>query len=291
MTKVSVFQYTTITGRFDHNIARMQHELRNAADNGVELCVFPEYFMSGIIRSREEILRAADRAKGGIKQLCDIARECHMQIIPGSYPVLEDGVCYNETCFIDQTGRVVSTHRKRNLWINERDQLSPGFGPIRVFDSVLGKTTMLICWDLMDRRLFEQAVATGSEWIVCVSLWSTNQPKHLRKLRGGPSQPYPGYSDAKLLDALLATRALEYNIGIVFCNVGGHHEYIEDGERDVARSAGRSQVVVPLLRSYGKITSRQEQSLTVDIPDISTTIKDCERFYGRREDVIYTGGC
>ncbi|MDO8638847.1 MAG: hypothetical protein Q7R43_04685, partial [Candidatus Daviesbacteria bacterium] len=188
--------------------------------------------------------------------------------------------------YINHQGQIINQTKKTNLWLSERSDYAPSNNPPRCFKSTLGKTLLIICWDIMDHKLFEIAIKQGARWVIIISLWSINQSSDLVKERGKPLKMYPNNIDSKIIDSLINSRVNEYNIGIIFCNFAKTLRY--QGKytlSDIAISAGHTQIVSPLFQILKKINSRKEGILIHDIPDIKELIRDHEIFYGRREDI------
>ncbi len=165
------------------------------------------------------------------------------------------------------------------------EEYYPSIEAPKVFTTPLGKTLLIICWDLLDHRLFESAVKQGVQWIIDIAFWSVNQSNDLSCERGKSPRKYRKYSDSQIIDALIKTRVTEYNLGVIFCNFGKTHAYAGRRGTDKAISAGRSQLLSPLHEIQKKIGHRKEQVLICDIADIKPLIRDNEIFYGRREDI------
>ena len=103
-----------------------------------------------------------------------------------------------------------------------------------------------------------------------------------------------GFSDSKLIDSIIQARCNEYNIGIIFCNFAGTSFYIgNNGKKQKAVSANRTQIATQFNKFSQKITNRKEKIVIVNIPVLTEQIKDHEIYYGRREDVVkeYPYGC
>ncbi len=173
------------------------------------------------------------------------------------------------------------------MWLAEREDYDINPNPPKCFTSILGKTMQIICWDMMNHRLFEEAIKQDVKWIINTSLWSVNQTKDMQKKRGKTKNTY-NLSQRKLerLNSIIETRSTEYNLGMIFCNIGGIHKYIAlDGKIQDAKSVGCSQIIAPLdgVRLIAK--NRKEQILICNVSEVKDYISDHEILYGRREDI------
>ena len=261
--------------------------VKKNVEEGAKLCIFPEDFLYGVIRGHDDIIDAGKKYNEWLYKFKDLAKKYHVDIIPGSFPRYSNNNTYNSTVYIDKSGKILTSYSKNNLWLSERREYTPFLKAPTVFDSILGETAIIICWDIFDHTLFRTAVKNGAKWIIILSFWSVNQSKDLSLERGSPSKSYGRSSDPQFLDHLILSRATEYNVGIIFCNYAGTHQYKGQLGIQTAISANRSQVVDSHERVYGRLSNRKAATLIceIDNDDIAQGIKDFEITYGRREDV------
>lgn len=287
--RIALCQLTPLVNQPEKNLVKMKSAVRKCSKSGVKLCIFPEDFLYGILRGKDNIKEAGEKFQFWTNAFCELAKKYRIDLIPGSLPLSEKGNLYNTTVYINSKGKVVNKYRKTNLWLSERfDYRSSPYRP-KSFQSFLGKTMIIICWDLMNHQLFESAVKQNVDWIIVISLWSTNQSNDLAKERGRPKNKYPGNMDSSLIDSMIRARVYEYNLGIIFCNFAKTLKYEgENSSFEFAFSAGRTQVVVPLIGVVKKLNNKQENILISDLPDIKEYIKDYEILYGRRNDIKKT---
>ncbi len=287
--KVALNQLLPKAGHPEINFRAMEQSIKQSVEAGAELCIFPEDFLYGVLRQPSDLRKAGESFEQWVGRFCALAKHNNIDLIPGTLP-RRDKRLFNTAVYIDKNGAELSRYSKHNLWLSERDEYSPSLEPALVFQSILGKTALIICWDMMDHRLFESAVRQGAEWIICVSFWSINQAEDLARKRGtAGNKRYSGFSDSALLDVLIPTRALEYNVGLLFCNFGGAHEYPGRlGIPQKAISAGRSQIVMPYKQQNAVLRKRSQATLVfdLDLQVAAQTLKDTEIWYGRREDIV-----
>jgi len=285
-TAVALCQLNPVSKKPEINFKKVESVLATYEGKNISLFVFPEYFLYGILRVKKDLRVAGKNFRFWVKRFCSLARKYDLDLVPGSFPLFKKGKLYNTTVYIDRKGNVLNQYSKTNLWLSEREDYDINPDPPKVFNSILGKTVQIICWDLMDHHLFEEAVRLKAEWMINVSLWTTNQTGDLMRKRGRAKKRYPISQSSKSLDSIIETRSTEYNIGIVFCNIGGSHNYITlDQSTEQARSAGSTQIVAPLDCVRKIVKNRKEQVLICKVPKIKNHLSDHEIFYGRREDV------
>lgn len=285
--KIALCQLNPTANEPEKNFSTIKQIIKKYSKEKVALYIFPEDFLNGVLRSREEILTAGKMYKYWINKICSLAKEYNVNIVPGSFPLLKHQKLFNTTIYVNGKGKILNQYSKTNLWLSERKEYSQGNRNLKCFDSILGKTIQIICWDLMDHKLFEQGIKQDVEWIINTSLWCVNQSDDLVKQRGKTKNKYNlPYKNSERLNSIIETRVAEYNVGLIFCNIGGKHKYIgEDNNNQYAKSAGSTQILAPLDGIRKKVNSRKEQILICNIPEIKEYISDHEIFYGRREDI------
>ena len=286
-TPIALCQLSPLSGRPEDNFNKIEQIIKKHSSQRILLFIFPEDFLYGILRDRNEILEAGKKFSFWINRFSALAVKYNTDIIPGSFPLFEKGKLFNTTVYINKKSQVLNQYSKTNLWLSEREDYSISKNPPKCFNSVLGKTVQIICWDLMDHKLFEEAVRQGAEWVIIVSLWSLDQSRDLSRIRGKTKNIYKlPIRKSERLDSIIETRSIEYDLGMIFCNIGGDHSYIAlDKMEQLARSAGSTQIIVPLAGIKKSVKNRKEQILICDVPKIKEYISDHEIFYGRREDI------
>lgn len=284
-TTITINQLLPLANKPAVNFKVMQETIIKNSAEGSTLSIFPEDFLYGVLRSYSELHDAGQQFESWIKKFCELAKKYRTAIIPGTLPSIKNGEIHNSTVYIDKTGTVVAMYSKNNLWLSERGEYKPSLQLPKVFDSVLGKTAIIICWDIFDSRLFKHAIKQDAEWIIVLAFWSTNQSKDMAMSRGIVKNHYSGFSDSKMLDSLIQSRVAEYNIGLIFCNFAGKHDYTGITGPQRAISANRSQVVTPYLNVQYRASNRKEVSLKCRLDSITQSIKDFETHYGRRLDI------
>lgn len=272
------------------NFKTIENTVARNKNDGALLSIFPEDFLYGVLRDNDDLISAGKKFNAWVKKLQALAVKYKIDIVPGSFPQYKDRQIYNSTVYVDASGKVKTTYSKHNLWLAEREEYSPGGRMPQVFDSVLGKTAVIICWDILDHQLFRSAVADEVEWIVCLSFWSTNQSEDMALKRGMTNKEHWRYSDSLFLSDLVPTRSVEYGVGMVFVNFAGIHPYIGmRGTSQHSRSAGRTQITTPRRQQFHTLNHRRPETLLADI-DMSRSkkeLRDAEIGYGRHEDIVH----
>ncbi|KAE8375277.1 carbon-nitrogen hydrolase [Aspergillus bertholletiae] len=275
MVKIALIQLHPEPHKIESNHARAVEYIRKAAKAGAMLAVLPEFHLADFHPTHDESVRrrCADY-QTHLATYCALARECNINIVPGSLAELREdpattGVerLFNVAYFIDNTGRVCGRYEKRNLWIPEREFVDRGTAEHVAFDTPLGKVGLLICWDLAFPEAFRELVRQGARMIVVPAYWKMDDAGEVGRRRNPESERV-------FVDAAVVSRAFENTAAVVFCNVGGA---VEEGY------AGASQVAMPLLGCAGRVEGCEEGMNIVEV-DMGV-LDEAEGVYKVREDL------
>lgn len=168
---------------FDAYAAKQDHWAARAAAQGAGLLVFPEYgrmelaALEGpaIAGDLAASLRAVDRHTARANDLvARLARKYRLHVLAASGPVFDgrDRPVNRATLFgpkgvIGHQDKQVMTRFERETW-----DVGPG-GPLRVFDTALGKIGILICYDAEFPLLGRALAEAGAEILLVPSCTDT----------------------------------------------------------------------------------------------------------------------
>ncbi|KAJ6437810.1 carbon-nitrogen hydrolase [Purpureocillium lavendulum] len=196
--KVAIIQLYAEPVNPAKNYERAEAFIRQAAAQGAQLAVLPEYHLSGWAPERPGFVATSRVAADYLARYRALARELRVAIVPGTIlePVDEEGgggggagAAEGEgdggkgsgkgsgmlitAYFIGPDGAVLARYRKKNLWHPERAHLVPdAASPHAAFDTPWGfRAGMLVCWDLAFPEAFRELVADGARVIVVPSFW------------------------------------------------------------------------------------------------------------------------
>ncbi|KAB8073775.1 hydrolase, carbon-nitrogen family [Aspergillus leporis] len=261
--------------------------IRKAAAQGAELAVLPEYHLTGFAPSSPLYLHQTNPhiTKKYLQAYQSLAQELNICLVPGT--IVEDHtppastssnqeqdqdrsqkpVLYNTAYFISNTGEILSSYKKKNIWHPERPYLtSSGHDPHQVIDTPLGKVGLLICWDLAFPEAFRELIAAGAGLIIVPTYWT--------KYDASPALLARNLDCERLfLEATLTARCFENTCGVVFANVAGGEE---EG------FLGLSRVTMPGVGVVGGL-GREEGVCVVDV-DMGL-LAEAEENYRVREDL------
>jgi predicted amidohydrolase len=158
--------------------AKIERWVAQGAATGAELLVFPEYaaieqaaaFGPEIYNDLQATLsRIAGTAGERIALHLRLAREHSVHILAGSGPVKKsDGRFVNAAQLVTPDG-LVGEQEKIIMTPFERDWGISGGGPLRVFDTALGKIAVAICYDSEFPLLVRAQAEAGAEVVLVPS--------------------------------------------------------------------------------------------------------------------------
>ncbi|RMZ81072.1 hypothetical protein DV738_g2358, partial [Chaetothyriales sp. CBS 135597] len=274
------------------NFAAAEQHIREAAAQGADLAVLPEFHLTGVADDPKFAV-LADKADEYLQKYQALAKGLKINIVPGSLLApgpprrADDGSSkpglLNIASFISSSGEVLGSYTKVNLWIPERPHILSGPqaqksapptsspDPLHsVFDTPLGRVGMLICWDLAFPEAFRSLILQGAQIIIIPSFWLLSDMSK-------EGRQYNPESEALFVKSALVSRAFENTCCIIFVNAGGPKE---EGW------AGISRVTLPIV---GTLPGAFEDSTPgLKIVDIDTSLCDvAESAYKIRQDLAH----
>jgi 5-aminopentanamidase len=153
----------------DRAIAKMR-ELKN---EGVELLVLPEAYLTGYcVECREDAQQIALRSPGtheALVALQEAVDELDMLLVVG-YAENRGGALYNAASLLEP-GSPIRTYRKTHLPDLGYDKFVHAGEEMGVFDTRLGRIGILICFDLRAPETARVLALQGAELIVLPTNW------------------------------------------------------------------------------------------------------------------------
>lgn len=265
------------------NFKRAQKYFEIAHENNCDFIIFPEKF-NGIITILEYDDYEVRRFIKNIQRLCE---KYKIYCIAGSVIIKDGDYHYNRSYLIGRYGNIIGHYDKVALYASERKWLKKGYS-LPVFETEFGKIGIQICRDLLHPELTLKMKKKGADIIFMPSLWSSDSNVYnLYTIRN--FSDFPKNSEKTCLDTLTLARAIESNVYLIFCNMGGVYESEEkivEGKREhieyYEKSAGRSSInqsilgKVKLLKSYKEdyIIDEVDLSYLTDYDDVYDTFND-----------------
>jgi predicted amidohydrolase len=197
----------------------------DAARRGAQVILVPELANSGyVFEDRDEAVRCAEPLDGPtVWEWTALARE-HRVIVVGG--LCEDGPgerLSNSSMIVDGEG-VRAVYRKAHLWDREKLVFEPGDVSPPVVDTMHGRLSTVVCYDLEFPEWVRLAALDGAE-LVCAP---TNWPREPRPAGERPAVVFKVQADASVNRVFIAAcdrageeRGVEWENGTVIVGPDG----------------------------------------------------------------------
>jgi len=157
------------------NLTRVQSALREAADQGADLAVFPEATQ---IRFGSDLAAAAEPLASGefTAGLAAAAKDTGVGLVAGVFEPAPDGRVYNTAVAYDATGELVTSYRKLHLFDafgqRESDSVAPG-SSIVTCELAGMRTGLQICYDVRFPELSRALTLAGATLLLVPASWAS----------------------------------------------------------------------------------------------------------------------
>jgi 5-aminopentanamidase len=173
-TKIACVQMDVEIGKVAANRNRIIEKIRQTAEQGAELVIFPECALTGYcFTTLEEAQPFAESLDGeSASQLAETCRQTGIHTVVGF--IEKDGTNYYNAAMLIAPDGIVGSYRKVHLPYLGIDRfLNPGDRPFQVFDTGLGKIGMNICYDINFPEAPRVLKLAGAELYILPTNWPT----------------------------------------------------------------------------------------------------------------------
>lgn len=234
--KVTVAQFKPKLCDPHTNVQNIEKAILEAQEEGAELIVFPELYLTGysVGDNMEEMAETVDGTYMlQVRQLC---KTNNINLVICFPEVDEQKTYYISSAFIDNQGEVLGVYRKVHLFDTEKLHFTPG-NRFEVIDTPLGKVGMMICFDVEFPEIARALKLMGADFIVIVN---------------ANMKPYE-----ELHHIFARARAMENEIPVIICNrIGTEGELNFCGDSMVIDATG--EILLSL--------QQHEKMQTVELP-------------------------
>jgi deaminated glutathione amidase len=238
--RVAALQMVSVPDR-ERNIAQARRLIAEAAHDGAQLVLLPEYFCFMGFKDTDKLALRETLHDGPIQQfLSDAAREHRVWVIGGTLPLAspEPGRVLNTTLVFDPTGKQVARYDKIHLFSFEKGEESfdearticPG-SEVRTFDAPFGRVGLSVCYDLRFPELYRKMGDCALIVVPSAFTYTTGRAHW---------------------ETLLKARAVENQCYVLAAAQGGKHE-------NGRRTWGHSMLIDP----WGEILAVREEGAGV----------------------------
>ena len=184
MTRVGVVQFQASQDK-DENLQKILTYISEAADGNADLCAFPEFMMlyTPDSQSASDLSAAAESVSGAfVTAIRDAARRNSIEVVGTMYEKSPRPDRVYDTAFlVSSAGNMVSVYRKIHLYdalgIRESSKMEPGPAITPPVRTAMGKTGMIMCYDLRFPEMARALAEAGSEILVAPSAWVAGEKK------------------------------------------------------------------------------------------------------------------
>ncbi len=173
------------------NLLSCKAYIEQASLNNVDLIIFPEMTLSGF-SSNTELLAENELSSETINSFSSLAKEFSIAIVFGL--IIQAGdKCFNKSCFIDDTGKVLGNYAKIHPFtFSGEDKYFKSGCNLTVVKYKQVNIGLTICYDLRFPELYS-ALSKSSDIIINIANWPEKRIDHwntLLKARAIENQIY-----------------------------------------------------------------------------------------------------
>ncbi|UIO98621.1 carbon-nitrogen hydrolase family protein [Halobaculum sp. CBA1158] len=145
----------------------------------VDAALFPEYAITGFVADDRIHDVAIDRDGPAVERLRSIAAAVDLGVLAG-YVERDDDTLYNALAYVGPDGET-TVYRKRHLWANEADVLTPGEERVTI-ETPAGSTGLVTCYDLNFVEDSAAFAAAGVDALFVAGAWPAAHSENWRLL-------------------------------------------------------------------------------------------------------------
>ena len=223
--------------------------LKQAKEQGAQLCVLPEYWSIMGLKDTDKVEQAEEFGHGEIQTfLSNVAKELSITLVAGTIPIQSKtpNKIFNTCLVFDALGQLIVRYDKMHLFgfsngqesYQESNTIQAG-NDVVSFESEIGKVGLGICYDLRFPEFF-RAMGQCSLMVLPAAFTHTTGKAHW--------------------EILLRSRAIENQCYVLASAQGGKHE-------NGRRTWGQSMLINP----WGEIVAQLPEGEGVVIGDIDLT--------------------
>jgi predicted amidohydrolase len=270
MIRVAAVQNDPRLGDVAANLAAIRAKLKEAAEGGAKLVVFPECALTGYgFASKEEGLAVAETIPGG-PSLRAIQEDCKKLEVFAVVGMLErDGQRLFNACALIGPEGAVGSYRKVHLPYLGIDRFTdPGDRPFAVHDAGGVKIGMHICYDGSFPEAGRVMTLLGAELLVLPTNWPRHSEcaaEHMMICRAMENVVYAMAVDRVGEEAgfrFIGRSSIVDTTGAVLAQAGPDSEEILFADIDPARARVKRLVRVPGLHEIDRIADRRPRFYT-----------------------------
>ena len=169
----------------EKNFEKTKSLITEAGEKGADLICFPEVQLSPFFaqyKGRPADAYAVSVKDSYVREICDLCRKLKIYASPNFY-IEEDGKKYDMSLLINDKGEIIGKQKMVHVaqceHFYEQDYYTPSEEGFQVFDTLLGKIGIVVCFD----RHYPESVRTealrGAELIIIPTANTSSEPSEL----------------------------------------------------------------------------------------------------------------
>jgi predicted amidohydrolase len=172
VTRIACQQLAPVIADVAANRSLALAAIEQAADAGAEVVVLPELVTSGYMFDSPEEARALSipATHEILEEWAAAAVRAGIVLAAGFCELGDDGRLYNSAAVLDPTG-LRAVYRKLHLWDREKLIFTPGSAPPPVIDTIVGRLSTIICYDLEFPELTRSVALAGTQLLLVPTNW------------------------------------------------------------------------------------------------------------------------
>lgn len=174
--KIALAQINT-TGDIDSNLEKITHYVRQAADGGARVVVFPEATMAAF--GTDLLAVSRERGEDWREALTAAAQQYDITIVAGEFEASEGGRVRNVVGAYSPDGTrtdYAKIHLYDAFGYKESDSVEPGDAPVIMDIEGIG-VGFATCYDIRFPKLFAELSRQGAEVIIVPASWGAGPGK------------------------------------------------------------------------------------------------------------------
>lgn len=250
MLTARLVQTDPVRGAVEENVDDARTAVERAADDGVDLVVFPELALTGYHLSASEFRDRREAVEDGLERLANVAPDVTVLVGSPTFDPLR-----NSAVVLANGGRIGSYH-KTHLYAAESDVFEAGEA-VDPVETPVGTLGVAICYDLEFPEVARELALGGADVLVTLS---------------ANMRPFASYQEV-----YLRARAMENGIPHLLCNRVGRED-----DTDFFGASAAVDVRGDFLGTAGEDATTE---LTVDLDTDERRDESLSYYSDRRPDL------
>jgi 5-aminopentanamidase len=216
---IALAQVRCSDGDTGRNTDRALEAIKQAAELGADIVLFPELYLTGILEGKEQLAAASEPREGAyLQRILQASKRHHVGVAMSFVEKAER--YHNTTMLTDKAGAPLAFYRKTHLWLKENEMLARGetIGEPVAFEGA--RLGLLTCYDIEFPEPARHLALHGAQ---CILVPTANM------------MPWGSHQRISII-----ARALENHVFVAYCNRADcGSTYVHTGDSAIVDPFGR----------------------------------------------------